>query len=845
MSGVSDGCGEARWPICPAATTSGCVIPLTAPCQGIDVVTSVALATRRPLGPPSGVVGFKSRPVSSSASARVGLIKTYIMTLLIDQIPDELKQTSRWVVWKWVTRDGKPTKPPFNPATGKPGDATDPALWMDFETALTFLPRYEGLGYAVTADSPYTGVDLDHSVDETGLIDPSAEAVVRRLDSYTEGTPSGRGLRVWVRGKLPPGRRRKGNVEMYDAGRYFTITGARIAGVKSTIENREKVLADLHAEMFPPSVQSEARPPLPVRVDLSDREILDRMFRSRNGAAIEALYCGDRTRHASGSEADLALCSHLAYWFGGDVLAIDRVFRTSALMRDKWERFDYREATITKALEGVTEFYVPSRGANGRVVTLDSPTNVGPDVPDREPGVDGPDDNGEPFNRTDLGNARRLVMLHGDNFRYCHPWAKWLEWTGQRWRFDETGAIVRAANAVVQTIHVEAVAEVLESKQKALSVWAMKSEGEPRVNAMVSLARNEEGIPIMPAQIDAPPHLLNCPNGTLNLTSGQFGPHIRSDLLSKCTSTPFVADAACPVWDTFLRTIMNEDASLMDFLQRAVGYSLTGNVSEHAMFFLFGKGRNGKSTFLNTVQHVLGDYAITVNGDLLTAKNQDEHPTGVADLMGRRFVATIEVEDGRKMAESLVKTLTGGDRIRARRMRSDFFEFDPTHKLWMAANHKPIIRGTDDGIWRRIKLIPFAVQIPDELVDRNLSIRLHAEASGILAWAVRGCFEWRNRGLDEPDAVRNATAEYRSEMDELGDFFEEACLLNSEVQVKASDLYSAYAKRCKDLGSHPMSVRKFGLVMTEKGFEKVKTNGVVWRKGIGLLEVKSVQDQYP
>jgi putative DNA primase/helicase len=353
---------------------------------------------------------------------------------------------------------------------------------------------------------------------------------------------------------------------------------------------------------------------------------------------------------------------------------------------------------------------------------------------------------------------------------------------------------------------------------------------------MVSLARQEPGIPVLPEQLDADPWVLNCPNGTLDLRNGRLGPHIRGDLLTKRTGVPFDPYADCPTWEAFLERIMGSDSPLMGFLRRAVGYALVGVVTEHVLFFLYGRGRNGKSTFLNTILFALGDYAITVNADLLTSKGQDEHPTGVADLQGRRFVSTIEVEDGRRMAESLVKTLTGADRIRARRMRQDFYEFDPTHTLFLAANHKPTVRGTDEGIWRRIKLVPFKVQIPDDEVDRDLPARLRAEAPGVLAWAVRGCLEWQAEGLAEPAAVAEATADYRAEMDVLADFLGERCQVAPGLRARAGPLYRAYAEWAKDTGNHQLSMNKFGRLLSERGFPPEKSNSTAWRLGLAMRD---------
>lgn len=760
-----------------------------------------------------------------------------------DGIPEQLRATPQWIVWKLTDRNGKPDKPPCDYRTGLPGDVKDPSVWMPFPVAIQEARRFDGVGFAFTPRDEFAGVDLDHCIDDEGHLEPWAEGIVDWLASYTELSPSGRGLHIYVRGRLPDAGRRRiggfgpggsGGIEMYDRARYFTVTGNHWEGSPRTVENRGEELLALHRSIFkdePARLGGDAVPPSPH--DLTDEAILDRARAAWNGSKFKALFDrGELSAHQGDhSRADLALCCHLAFWSGGAIETIDRLFRGSALYRPKWDEMrgpqTYGQRTIARALEGMRAFYDPK----ARTATATA---------GREPGSDDSagEGDGQPFNRTDLGNARRLVAQHGGALRYCHPWGKWLAWAGDRWQVDETGLVHRFANSVVARLHAEASAQVDEAARKVLSTWALACESEKRLNSMVSLARRLPGIPILPGELDAWPWLLNCPNGTLDLRTGKLGPHVRDDHLTLRTGTPFDPDAACPAWDAFLLRVMGGDEDLIGFLRRAVGYGLTGDVSEHAIFFLYGKGRNGKSTFLGAIQHASGDYAITVNADLLISKSQDDHPTGVADLQGRRFVATIEVEDGRRLAESLVKSLTGGDRIRARRMRQDFYEFDPTHKLFLAANHKPTVRGTDEGIWRRIKLVPFAVQIPPEEVDRNLPAKLRAEAPGILAWAVRGCLEWQAGGLREPAAVAEATAGYRAEMDVLADFLAERCILIDGARCKASDLYRAYVDWCKETGTQALSMRRFGLVLTDRGIRPDKSGSVNWRLGVGLREEK-------
>jgi P4 family phage/plasmid primase-like protien len=436
----------------------------------------------------------------------------------------------------------------------------------------------------------------------------------------------------------------------------------------------------------------------------------------------------------------------------------------------------------------------------------------------------------DPINRTDLGNARRLVKRYGKNIRYCPKWGSWLCWDGKRWREDETGAIYRLAKRTVRSIGAEAAKADDDNEVKALLKWALISEDKKRIVDMIALAWSEPGIPVETGQLNANPWLLNCQNGTVDLKTGELLPHRQEDLITKLAPVVYDLAAECPKWNAFLHRIMDGNADLVRFLQRAAGYALTGDVSEHAMLFFYGTGRNGKGTFLEAFLAILGDYATTVDASLLAAKRNDDHPTGLTDLDGCRFVATQEVEDGRRMAEALVKKLTGGDRIKARRMRENFYEFDPVHKLFLAANHKPEIRGTDEGIWSRIMLVPFTVFIPPAERIRNLkNLLVKEEGPGILAWAVRGCLEWQERGLNPPATVADATREYRSAQDVLAGFLAEHCVVNPAHKVKATPLYARYKAWAELAGEFVMPQRKFGVAMTERGFTRDKDSVIVYR----------------
>jgi P4 family phage/plasmid primase-like protien len=439
------------------------------------------------------------------------------------------------------------------------------------------------------------------------------------------------------------------------------------------------------------------------------------------------------------------------------------------------------------------------------------------------------------FNLTDLGNAERFIAQHGENVRYCYPWRKWLVWSGARWERDEAGRVHKLAKETVRTIYREAAAAEDEDRRKALAKHATQSEAEAKIRAMLELAKSDA--PISPDELDANPMLLNVPNGTIDLRSGKLREHRREDLITKLVPVEYDPDATAPTWEAFLERVLPAE-DLRAFVQRAVGYSATGDTSEQCMFINHGTGANGKSTSQEAVSAALGDYAMRTPTEMLLTKRSEGVPNDVARLKGSRFVSASETEEGRRLAESRIKDLTGQDTITARFMRAEWFDFEPVHKLWLSTNHKPEIRGTDRAIWRRIRLVPWTVSIPPAQQDKKLPEKLRSELPGILAWIVRGCLEWQRQGLQAPEEVRRATVEYRAEMDVVGAFLAECCMVGSDQDVSAADLYRAYGEWCKDTGETQVKQRRFGGQLTERGvFERYrggKSGGHRWR-GLDLL----------
>ena len=448
---------------------------------------------------------------------------------------------------------------------------------------------------------------------------------------------------------------------------------------------------------------------------------------------------------------------------------------------------------------------------------------------------------------TDMGNADRLIHYYGDNILFCYAWKRWLIWSGRHWQTDETGEIDRLAESTAKRIADEAQNVSDRDMYAEIMNHAKRSQSATLLKFMLDRARNRR--PATSEQFDKDIMLFNAQNGTIDLRTGALRPHSQSDMITKISPAAYDPTAAdvnsvAPTWMKFLRRITNGDEELVLFLQRIAGYALTGDTSEHSLFFLYGEGRNGKSTFVNTLAHVIGTYGQTVRPDVLMAKPQgDGIPNEIAALTGVRYISTTETEKGRRLAEAMLKQFTGGDSVSARFLYGEFFRFKPQFKIFLASNDKPVIRGQDKAIWERIHLIPFTVFITKAERDIHLEEKLHAEASGILAWAVQGCLAWQRDGLRPPEAVRAATQDYQSEMDLLGDFLEDCCILREGAFCLKPVLWNVYIRWCgENKVKTILSRRDFCQNLAKKGVSDTKKAGVRAWCGIGLLDSVHVED---
>ena len=628
-----------------------------------------------------------------------------------ENFPDELKQMKQFVCW--VGAD----KIPKNPYTGYNAKSNDPNTWSDFKTACLACEKYnfDGLGFMFA--NGYFGVDLDHCIDKTDFCDEFVET----LQSYAEISKSGSGIHIICKGTLPDGARRRNGVEMYSSGRYFICTGKLYNPKYKTVVDCTDSIKVLHSKYLP-SEAPRVEPRSYSHVDLDDQEVIDKARSCQSGSLFNMLYQGNwQGVYSSQSEADLALCNHLAFWTQKNTAQMDRLFRASGLYRPKWDEKrggkTYGAITIGKACANCIDVYDPNKYEDDSDLAfrIFGDGKVTAEVPLKR------------YDMTDTGNAHRLYDKFGNIIRYSYNRKRWMYWDGKMWRMDDSGEVKKLADIICDDIKREAFLEQDDKTQLDMLKWANRTAGSKGKENMVKECQHLDGIPADPNEFDVYTDYLNCQNGIVNLRNGELIPHDSNFMMSKITNCEYDPSGKKPErWLQFLNEVTNGDKDLQRYIQKCIGYSLSGSIREQCAYFLYGMGNNGKSTFLDTISDMLGGYASNAQPETIMMKKWGD--TGASSDIARRksarFVTSEEPTEGVRLNEGLLKQLTGGSKITCRFLYADEFEYLPEFKIWVATNHKPIIRGMDLGIWRRIKLIPFEVNIPKNKVDKNLKYRL-------------------------------------------------------------------------------------------------------------------------
>lgn len=754
-------------------------------------------------------------------------------------IPKELRNLKQWGLFhlKYVPERHKNTKIPLNAYDGTLGKSNDPSTWAEFDTALRALDKFDNAdGLAFYFANGYVGLDIDNiNNDLQDYLAGAPETLVSKFkkftsDTYMEVSQSGKGIHAIFKGKISGKRRRKANYEMYESGRFFALTGNTIGPNKIQSLNQTE-MKKLYEFLFGKDkiVNISSFQDQPIN-DLSVSEIINRMLTSAKGQRDKLFMQGGWERlYTSHSEADLAFANDLAFWTGKNFQKMDTIFRNSSLMRDKWDEkrgaTTYGIATLNKAINDTVNTFNSRDAEAENVYGFNKVSESKKEVP--------------PRSWDDMGMAQRFLDQLPHSFLYSMTDKMWYAYNGSYWEQDNQGLIEKAADEVINNLKNESlVIQDDADKDKVQKAWQKFIKGERSRSSKVNMINEiKHLVPVLHSQWDKEKMMLNTPSGYIDLTNGTLHDHDYKKMFTQETGVDYTEKVDCPLWIEFLNQTFQDDQELIHFIQKIVGYSLTGSNAEQVMFILFGNGRNGKSVLLNIIKYISGSYAKTMNATTIMQKhnNSGQGPTSdIARLEGARLVVSSEANEGDRIDESLIKQMTGGDTLVARYSYGRDFEFDPVFKLWMATNHMPKIYGTDEGIWRRLIIIPFTHTVKKENIDKNLEDKLKAESMGILKWAIDGAMMWQREGLNPPEVIRQASQDYREEMDVIEAFISESCVVSDEFKVKASELFDAYKKWAEETNNwEGMSNTKFGMEISKR-FKKAKTKHGIFYYGLDL-----------
>lgn len=719
-----------------------------------------------------------------------------------DLIPEQLKKLNRWGVYRIEEIDGRATKVPYQPIPGNlKARVNCKDTWYDFNTAVNALILGGFDGLSILLGDGIFGVDLDDVGDDlehfecgepTGIV----YEFINALNSYAEISPSETGVHIICAGHLPNGGRRKNNVEMYDSGRFFTVTGDTIfpADLKDCTES----IKPLFEKYIGVSDVNECE--FYSNFDDLKNDDLKKADSIIQTLQTDDLFLGnfEKLGYTSQSEADLALCNKLAYKCNWNPSMIDYVFQQSGLYRDKWDRIDYKSRTISKAMDSKPE----------KLPTINIIKSYGYD---------------------DTGNAERFRDMYIGDVYYCPDFKKWTYYdpAKNKWCPDQMIVVKRMFDKVIEKMKTENSTdpEVLKKHIRQTRSSVKKKN---------ALTEAQHLMPVKASMFDSHINLFNVVNGYIDLKNNSFHEPDKNKLFMQVSGVSYSKGAVCPKWLKFLDEIFLGDKELIEYIQKLLGYSLSGNISEQILVVFFGNGNNGKSLFSEIIREVFGDYAANMDIKSLMVRSNNTGSSDIARLKGKRFVSTSENNEGSRLDEGLVKQLTGGDTVTARRLYEEEFEFIPQCTICMSTNHKPIIRGTDDGIWRRIVLIPFKYTIPQDKIDKNLKSKLMEELPGILNWILEGSKKYIKYGLELPKVCAQEIDEYKLEMDPIARFIDERCNIEDlNSKIKANELYLNYVSWATTNNEYIMSSTKFGREMSKK-YKKVKSMYGIFYIGISL-----------
>lgn len=725
-------------------------------------------------------------------------------------IPQRLKHTASFCCWQYETVKGRQTKVPYDPVTGHKAKTNQPTTFTTFEGAISAMANYDGIGIRVA--NGIAGIDLDHCLKKGTLLPWAREIVGKFHDTYIEISPSGAGIRIFC---LVPEQFsydtdiyyiKKGDIEVYIPGftnRFLTVTGNAL-NQEDVTETTEALTWLLNTYMHRPT--SSAATSVSGRSYLKDESVIAKASNAQNGAKFTQLWNGNISEYPSHSEADAALCSLLAFWCGGDKEQMDRLFRQSGLMRDKWD--DYRGAdtygnmTILKAISNATVFYKPIHAATAA-------EDFGMD---RLKELDPMDTARFPW--TDIGAGRIFAAYYKDILRFVPERKMWFYYENGIWQPDKSNIrSMKYCMDLADLMYTFALEIRDEDKRKAYMKYVSRWQSH---NNRVNILKDAQvHYPIPFGNFDTDLYIFNCKNGTLHIDTGEFTEHRSTDLLTKMSQVIYDPTAQSDRFDTYIDEIMCGDQERAKFLQKIMGYGLTGDTRHECMTILYGATtRNGKGTLCESVLKVLGDYGCTARIESIAVKtsvNGSQPNEDIARLAGIRFVNISEPGKGIVMDAAKVKTMTGNDTLNARYLHENSFDFQPQFKLYVNTNYLPVINDMTLFTSNRIIIVPFDRHFDEQSQDTTLKRKFTTPQvqSAILNWLLEGNHLLREEGLYLPESVKKATASYQHDSDKMALFAEENLIQDEKGEVLTSALYARYKGWCQENGYYAEGMKNF------------------------------------
>lgn len=724
------------------------------------------------------------------------------------RLPQSLRENARFCLWHYEERNGKPTKVPYQ-VSGRRADSTDITTFASFEEVLAVVDGYDGIGMGVFGS--YFAVDIDHCVAD-GKLSDMAQDIVDTMDSYTEYSPSGTGVRIictaeglaYEKARYYINNRSIG-LEVYVAGyteKFVTLTGNATRGTE-VAERTQTLMTVLEKYMVRPTPQKKEKTEAPGSY-LSGASVIAKATMSKQGEKFKSLWEGNIPQGKSHSEADLALCTILAFWCGGDTEQMDRLFRQSGLYREKWEREDYHTIALQKAVAATTEFYSP--------VAEDSATEDFNDLKQTLIALD-PAKN-KRYQGGDIGFGRLFADAYKNIARYVPERKKWYIYNGQRWVQDE-GSLM--AMELCKDLADGLILHSLTIKDEAQRTLFLDNarKWQQRRFRDVYLKDAQSVYPIPMASFDNNRYLLNCSNGTLDLRTKTFHSHTPDDLLTKMCPVEYIPTAHSERFNAFIGEIMSNDAEKARFLQKALGYGISGDTKYECLFLLYGETtRNGKGTLMESCLIAVGDYGTAVRAETIAQKqsvNSQAPSEDLARLVGIRFANISEPSRGLVLNAAQVKSMTGNDSINARFLHENSFVYSPQFKLYINTNYLPVISDMTLFSSGRVVIIPFDRHFEEWEQDKTLKEEFAKPKvqSAILNWLIEGYYLLQAEGLTPPKAVTEALGAYSYESDKIAQFAEERLDAVANYETRTSEVYNAYRQWCADNGCYPENSRNF------------------------------------